>query len=171
MTPKGRSSTATPSQNISADPTPQPTAQPRLNTFITIDRDASLHVLSRHDLGFVHDDLAMTRMHPQSYTNTFVSDRMTYLFEWLYYLQRYGAQALEPSEFAQVCGPFRRYYLRQLMKWSGRLDRTAFVSQMEGLDGLGVRPRPWDYMDALLDWFIVRTGQRRVWPGFNLEWK
>lgn len=139
---------------------------------IANDLAATMNVLSHRDMGFVHADLAMTRLHVKNITSTALVLEERHTYEWLYFLEYYAPFGLGDDMAAEFSQLYRRHYLRQLLK--SRFDvkrRQLYRLHMEGLERIGMRPSAANFLDALLDWPLVRMGRRRVWPDhpFRLE--
>jgi glycosyltransferase involved in cell wall biosynthesis len=126
---------------------------------------ASLEVLARSDMGFVHADMGMTRVHEDTVSNTFVNPTQIKMAELVYLTQRFCPIAYGRREATAVMDLFRRYYLRQLLKW--RLGKRAiYEMHVQRLRELGVTPRLWQFVDAVVDWALVRLKLRPVWMGY-----
>jgi glycosyltransferase involved in cell wall biosynthesis len=135
---------------------------------IAFDTDAVMRALTRGDLGIVREDLAMRRVHGATISSQELDQNMRHACEWLYFLDRYGPYALGPEESRARLKLYRRYYLRQLLKWFVRGDRRAKL-HLDILARLAMTPRPADVIDALTDWPIARLGGGEVWRGYPFE--
>lgn len=83
----------------------------------TNDTDACLDILTRNDWGFVHEMLATTRDHPNTYTNVKVRSSQINKCEQLLLLERYAEFAFGRDDALTLTRDYRRHYLRQLMVW------------------------------------------------------
>jgi glycosyltransferase involved in cell wall biosynthesis len=136
-------------------------------TVLVSDLAASLEVMMRADMGFVHEDLAMTRLSANTITATVVEPRATRMPEWLYLVQKFAPLVYDRDEAGLIVELYRRYYLRQLIRWRLGERRWVFEEHMERLRELKLTPALAQYFDAVLDWGLVRLGLRRAWAGYN----
>ena len=133
---------------------------------LVCDLDATLRVLVRTDLGFIHSDLATTRIHATSHSENVVERYKINMCEWFYFIERYAPEAFGGLDYRGPQQLYRRYYLRQLLKWRFGANREIYERHVAKLAALDVRPPLWQFADALGDWVLVRTGLRPVWEGF-----
>jgi hypothetical protein len=106
------------------------------------DLAAALEVLTRQDLGIVHEDLAMTRLHVDNVTTVALDRERRHLYEELYFIRRYAHRALGNRASGELYLLYQRYYLRQLLKWRLGSSRKVYEMHMKGLELLGLRPGP-----------------------------
>jgi glycosyltransferase involved in cell wall biosynthesis len=130
------------------------------------DLAAALEVLTRQDLGIVHEDLAMTRLHVDNVTSVMLDRERRHLYEELYFIREYAHRVLGRQASEDLYLLYQRYYLRQLLKWRFGSSRKVYDMHMKGLELLGMRPGPGRFADAIWDWALVRLGQRKVWRGY-----
>jgi hypothetical protein len=130
------------------------------------DLAAALEVLTRQDLGIVHEDLAMTRLHVDNVTSVALDRERRHLYEELYFIRQYAHRAFGKQASDELYLLYQRYYLRQLLKWRLGSGRKVYEMHMKGLELLGLRPGHGRFADALWDWALVRLGQRKVWRGY-----
>lgn len=105
--------------------------------FVHADTDAAYWILSRSDLGFVHETLTFARrqqgarMQSATALNTFTPENIRFLL-------RYGSGVLAPSEYRQQLRLELRNYvyfhLRQLPKASRLADRRFFSVHRAEID-------------------------------------
>jgi glycosyltransferase involved in cell wall biosynthesis len=133
------------------------------------DLAASLRVLTRFDLGIVPADLAMTRLHADSVTTRVLDGEKRHFYEWLVLLQRYASEGLGERAAKAYLVSYRRRYLRQLVKWRFGGRRDLFTLHLRSLASLGMAPTFGHFVDALLDWALVRVGRREGWSGYPFD--
>jgi glycosyltransferase involved in cell wall biosynthesis len=124
------------------------------------DLSATLRVLTRCDMGMVHSDLAMTRLHANTITAQTIDREQRYLYEWLLLLDRFGSVGLGEQTAREYLVSYRRRYLRQMLKWRFAGDRDLFALHLGGLASLGMAPTVWQFADALVDWASMRLGKK-----------
>lgn len=129
------------------------------------DTDACLDVLRHGDWGFVHDVLAVTRDHPETDTNTSVKPLQLEMCEHLVLLRRFAEAGFGTKEGAREVASYRRYYFRKLVRWLLAADSARAERHIELLQNFGMKPTPLDFIDAVVDWPLVRVGVRRAWDG------
>lgn len=136
--------------------------EPFFNSSLSCDdTDAGLREALRGKFGFVHEELASFRMHPESHSEE-VHGSGRGLFEWFVLLDRYGPIVLPPEEYARDRRVHMRRYLRRALLHSVRLrSGTFYRSQVRRLEELGDTPTMRHLVDALADWAKkVVTGKR-----------
>jgi len=133
---------------------------------IAFDLAATMDVLTRYDLGLVHEDLAMTRLHKETVSSVALDRERRHLYEQLHFISQYAPYALGAQASEEMRLLYRRHYLRQLLKWRLGANHEIYETHMRGLDGLGLRPEATQFADALWDWALVRLGRRAVWQGY-----
>ena len=139
---------------------------PFFRDILANDLAAVLDVLMQHDLGFVHEDLAMTRLHDETLSSAALDRDRRHLYEWFLFLREYGPQTLGAKAAREFTLLYRRYYLRQLIKWRAKGARDVYKLQMDGLRSIDAAPRLADFADALWDWVMVCADLRHVWSGY-----
>ncbi|MFN3746758.1 MAG: glycosyltransferase family A protein [Hyphomicrobiaceae bacterium] len=147
----------------SAAPPGRPFFDEALTAF---DLDATFRALCRSDMGLVRADLAMTRLHPGTITSQVLDRERRHYYEWLYFLQRYGAVGLGQREAEAIIKRYRRQYLRLLIKWYLKGNREMPVQHLKNMAKLGIRPNHLQFADALLDWLLVKLRARTPWVGY-----
>jgi glycosyltransferase involved in cell wall biosynthesis len=130
------------------------------------DIDATLRTLLSWDMGFLQDDLAMNREHAATLTNSALRKEKRHLYEWVYFLKRYGPIALGKSRARDALQLYNRCYLRQLARWGAGENKNQYRIHMQGLARLGVAPRAWNWVDAAYDWALSRISRRPLWVGY-----
>lgn len=142
---------------------------PRLN-FGASDVFATLRVLEHSDLGILHDDLAMTRLHAGSQSFTIRAMERRHYYETLYLLRRFaplaGTAGITKEQAEQRIRLYERYYIRQLLKWRFDARRPRYELHLRALAELGIRLTPAQFADAALDFPLARLGLAPVWRGY-----
>jgi glycosyltransferase involved in cell wall biosynthesis len=133
---------------------------------VASDTQTCLDVLTRADFGFVHQDLATTRVHEASMTSALVTGTEIQFFDWLMLLKEFGPHAYPAEEFREVLRRYKRHYARRMLRW--RLaGRSATVAKHEAaLAGAGESGVFWRELDAALDWAACKLGLRAQWSGY-----
>ena len=129
------------------------------------DTDTCLHLLHSGDWGFVHEVLAMTRDHPGTDSQAVTRMRM-HQCDYLALLMRHAEFAFGPMEGRRWIRKYRRYYLRQVLRWRMGETRAIHDRHVRAIKHFGVRPIAWQFLDAIADWPLVRVGLRPVWTGY-----
>jgi glycosyltransferase involved in cell wall biosynthesis len=92
------------------------------------DTDAALRTLQRADLGFVHQVLTYTRVHPATITSATTNRLHTYIPFHIGVLIRYGAGVLSPQDYRRLLRSRLRLYwwflFKQGLKPSRRRDKA-----------------------------------------------
>lgn len=135
------------------------------------DTDATLDLLTRCDWGFVHEDLALARVHPGTVTNREVFRFNLHYFEWLQLMDSYSPSAFGAAERIQLRARFRAHYLRALVRW--RLDgrQTLYNRHMSLLKLANKAPTAQEYAFALWDWALIKAGAHPPWTGWPFDSK
>ncbi|MBY0564343.1 MAG: glycosyltransferase family 2 protein [Hyphomonadaceae bacterium] len=130
------------------------------------DVDVLFSVMTNHKVGYVREPIAFTRRHPGAISASVHHRKRLHLAEWLIFLHRYGKAGLGESAEA-LTRTFRRYYLRKLLRWALMDLKAPIVREhADMLAGAGVAPRLVDFIDAVLDWPLVKFGVRPRWTFF-----
>jgi glycosyltransferase involved in cell wall biosynthesis len=132
---------------------------------IANDTDTCLHLLHTGDWGFVHEVLAMTRDHPGAYSHAVTRMRL-HQCDYLALLMRHAEYAFGPVEGQRWIRKYRRYYLRQVLRWRMGDTRAVYDRHVRAIKHFGMRPIAWQFLDAVADWPLVRVGLRPVWTGY-----
>lgn len=132
------------------------------------DTDACLDMFRHGDWGYVHEYLATTRDHPETDSNTSVKRLRLDACEYLILLERHAAFAFGSEEGRRWIKRYRRYYLRQLLRWRIKGQRELFQRHVETLRRFGPRSLLLALADAVVDWPLARAGLRDVWRGYPL---
>lgn len=132
------------------------------------DTDMCLDLLRHGDWGFVHETLATTRDQPDSVTQTVTRPVRLDTVDYLTLLERYAQIGLGEETGRALTRKYRRYYLRQLLRWRFR-SRDIYDRHIAALEAVGPRPLRWQFADAIADWFLVRIGLREVWQGYPFQ--
>lgn len=140
--------------------------RPFFRDILATDLAAVLDDLMERDLGFVHEDLAMTRLHGETNSSVALDRDRRHLYEWVYILREYGPRALGQRAASDLSLLYQRYYLRQLLKWRVNGAYKTYALQMDGLRTISAVPQFAKFADALWDWIMVRAGLRPVWSGY-----
>ena len=133
---------------------------------VASDTQTCLDVLTRADFGFVHEDLATTRVHEASMTSALVTGTEIHFFDWLMLLKEFGPYAFPGGEFPAVLRRFRRHYARRMLRWrvAGRGEIVAkHEAALAQAGEAGSLARD---ADALLDWAACKLGLRAQWSGY-----
>jgi glycosyltransferase involved in cell wall biosynthesis len=132
---------------------------------IANDTDTCFHLLRSGDWGFVHQVLATTRNHPGTYSQAVARLRM-HQCDYLALLMRHAEFAFGPVEGRRWIRRYRRYYLRQVLRWRIGDTRAIYDRHVSAIKHFGVRSIAWQFLDAVADWPLVRVGLRPVWTGY-----
>ena len=132
-----------------------------------MDLDTVLDLIARSKFGFVHKNLAFTRVHDDSMTSQFFGpEKRTMTRYCMYLLTRFGPKAFG-SEYSERLLQFRRYYVRRIIRWfRADRDEEQFREHIAALEQGGWRFGPLLITDAVTDWVMVKLGLRRPWTGF-----
>lgn len=134
------------------------------------DTDACLDMLHHGDWGYVHETLATTRDHADTYTNTFVKGLKLDTCEYLVLLERHAEFAFGQDEGAALTRKYRRYYLRQLLRWRTEEGSAIYDKHIATMRKFGERPLFRQFLDAIMDWPLARAGLRPTWSGYPFHW-
>ena len=140
--------------------------KPFFRKMLATDLAAVLDILLQHDLGFVHEDLSMTRLHDATISSTALQRDRRHLCEWFFFLREYGPSTLGADTAHDLILLYRRYYLRQLIRWRFNGKGNLYAVQMRELRAIAETPGFLEYVDALWDWVMMRAGLRPVWSGY-----
>jgi glycosyltransferase involved in cell wall biosynthesis len=126
------------------------------------DSDACLDMFRRGDWGFVHETLATTRDHSDTDSNTRVKRLRLDACERLVLLERHAAFAFGDREGRRQVTRYRRYYMRQLVRWWLRGEREVVECHLETLRRFCPGPLTLQIADALANWPLARLGLSEV---------
>lgn len=131
------------------------------------DLDAVLHMLTRCDFGFVHENLGFTRVHANTVTSlTSATKTRAWTRDALHLMTRYGPVAFGPDYNNQLLR-FRRYYIRRIISWWKQdHGRENLGIHLEALDKVGWKLSAPLALDAVTDWACVKIGMRKTWSGY-----
>lgn len=130
-----------------------------------MDTDACLDILRRGDWGFVHEVLTTTRDHPGTHSRA-VQRLMLHTADYLILLERHAEFAFGKQRAREFTSLYRRYYLRQLLRWRVRGAKEIFDRHIALIRKFKVRPLAFDFLDAITDWPLVRLHLRGAWSGY-----
>lgn len=130
------------------------------------DTDALFDLMRHGDWGFVHEELALTRDHAGADTVTTVQRYRLDLCEHLILLERHAEFAFGPKRGREMVRSYRRFYLRQLLKWALSGQRERFDRHIASLRNLMAAGLLTSFADAVLDWPLARLGLAPVWRGY-----
>ncbi|MEL7546794.1 MAG: glycosyltransferase family 2 protein [Pseudomonadota bacterium] len=131
------------------------------------DTDAVLRTYCDWKLGFLHDILAMNRVHEDSVTSKKVAPKRLHLFDWYHFLCRYGESGLGRQEKQRMLKRFRRHYLWRLVRASMQDGNMAVYREHKTrLQKLGESPTLGDAFDVLSDRVMVAVGLRPGWRSY-----
>jgi glycosyltransferase involved in cell wall biosynthesis len=133
---------------------------------VASDTQTCLDMLTRSDFGFVHDDLAKTRMHDASMTSALVTGTEIHFFDWLMLLKQFGPHAFDEAGFPAVLRRYRRHYARRMLRWRLAGRRETLAKHDSALSGAGETASLWRDADALLDWAACKLKLRTQWSGY-----
>lgn len=136
----------------------------------TNDTETCLDLLRHGDWGFVHETLAITRDHPDTDSNTRMRRLHLDVCEYLVLLKRYAPFALGVERGEALYAKFRRYYLRQVLRWRAQGRRDIFEEHASVLRQLGAPITASAMLDALIDWPLARLQLRPTWHGYPFGW-
>lgn len=128
------------------------------------DTDACLSLLRGCDWGYVHDELAITRDHPDTVSRTQVGKWRLHASDYLKLLENHAEFAFGPEIGREWLRRYRRYYLRQMLRWWK--EREVFDKHIGALNDDASGPVLWQFLDAIADWPLARLGLRQVWTGY-----
>ncbi len=134
-------------------------------SLVALDTDACLDMLRRGDWGFVHETLATTRDHPATYSRA-IHRMMLHTVDYLILLDRYAEFAFGKERGREFARLYRRYYLRQLLRWRLHGAKEIFDRHVAVIRNFAVRPLALDLVDAIADWPLARLHLRPVWTGY-----
>lgn len=136
-------------------------------TVIAFDTDAVLRTYCSWKLGFVHEVLAMNRVHENSVTATTVEPKRLHLFDWYNCLHRYGEAGLGEQGHKRMHRRFRRHYLWRLFRAcmeDGNLD--VLREHNARLKKLDAAPTLTDALDVLSNRVLEQIGMRQRWVSY-----
>jgi glycosyltransferase involved in cell wall biosynthesis len=136
----------------------------------SFDADANLRICMTRKFGFVHEELGIWRIHPESITSAITTKTFTSETSWLILLDRYGPQILGFREYMDCRTRYRRHLLRRLLK--ARFlegNREAFTGSLHWLRARDDAAGLLDFVDALLDWGVLALTRRRRLVGMPLR--
>lgn len=133
---------------------------------VASDTQTCLKILTRGDWGFVHEDLAMTRVHQESMTSALVSGTEIHVYDWLMLLKEFGPYAFGPERANAVLDRYRRNYRRKLLRWRREGRDAVFAKHMAKLAEVGEAPSLLQNADAMIDWAGCKLGLRERWTGY-----
>lgn len=131
------------------------------------DLDAMLDILRFWKFGFIHDNLAFTRLHENSVTssNNMLNERGWH-YEGLHFLTSYGP-SIFGDNYRSLLKQFKNYYVRRILVWrkeDGGLDNTKV--HLDALRKAGWTWSPLLVAQAMLDWALIKARLRRNWTGY-----
>lgn len=130
------------------------------------DVDTVMGLIAMSKFGFVHKDLAFTRVHEQSETSRYYApETLSLTRDAAYLLTRYGPDSLG-DDFEPQLLRYRRYFVRRLLRVRGRLDDKHYGLHMAALEKAGWEWGPGLILDAMIDSALIRLGLRQTWTGF-----
>jgi glycosyltransferase involved in cell wall biosynthesis len=132
------------------------------------DTDACLDLLRHGDWAFTHEVLATTRDHEGTVSKTQVDRVKLQTAEFLALIERHAEFALGAEGGRRMVRRYRRYYLRQLLRWRLKM-RDVYERHLAALKSYGPRPLGAQIVDAIADWPLARLGLRDVWRGYPFE--
>jgi glycosyltransferase involved in cell wall biosynthesis len=132
------------------------------------DSETNLRLVMQGRYGFVHDELAIFRMHELAHTASVASIYGTHFFEWLILLDRYGPRVMSTAEYKACRKAYRRHLLRRalLSRWR-TTDRRFYEFQMKQLAQINDSPGILDFVDALADWGLLAIKGKRHQVGMS----
>ncbi len=126
------------------------------------DNDMCLRVLQEAAFAFDPEPLGFTREHAGALSRDLIATRKLHFFEWLVYLDRYGAAVYAPDRFLRLRRTYLRHYVRRMLTWP-RDVRALHLKQLRDYGcGIGKRKRA----DAMLNWFGKHLGVQEAWVGY-----
>jgi hypothetical protein len=137
-----------------------------------------MRLLLRSKYGFIHEPIGWTREHETSITSTITLPNQTFVSESLFFLARYGPLVMTEGEVRFCRRAHLRHYLRRILLWRLRDRNVHLVNRhLDFLAEYSVRPKMWDYADALVDWAWLAIRGRRdevgaakeLWPRARAE--
>lgn len=132
-----------------------------------MDLDTLIDLIGRSKFGFVHKNLAFTRIHEDSVTSKEAVLQSRALTRYcLHLLTHYGPAAFG-HQYQEQLKRFRRYYVRRILRWGREVeDATHIESHKQAIEQAGWRFGPVLMADAIVDWVLIRLGFRTAWTGF-----
>lgn len=131
-----------------------------------LDAEAALRACLHNNLAFIHEGLAIRRIHDSNAYDVHVKLGFA-LLDRLQILVRYGPIVLEQEEYRHRLVQQRRRYIRRLLRlrWFER-DKATFSNHLERLSATGHPARWFDFADAVADWaFLAMAGRRHLARG------
>jgi len=136
------------------------------NDIIENDTEVALWVLLKWKLGFVHEPLGFTRVHPDRFTATQYGQTHDNFASWLQIMTRIGPQAIPPSRFNPLLQRYRMYHLRKMLQWRLAEGNTAaFSAHAQIMRDLGYSVGAGDFAASMGDWMLKRLGVHPGWSG------
>jgi glycosyltransferase involved in cell wall biosynthesis len=131
-------------------------------TIAGFDRNANMRSCLHNKYGFVHEELALWRLHEASETATYATGTHAHVAEWLVLLDRYGPSVLGFQEYLACRRAHRRHYLRRLLliRWWEK-NNAMFERHMRGLRMRDDVATWVDFADAMADFLILVATARR----------
>lgn len=126
---------------------------------IACDTDTCLALLRTGDWGFVHETLATTREHADTYTAKIKPLGLQFC-EHLALISRHAEFAFGPRDASRLFRLYRRYYLRQLLR---NFDAERWRLNMSVLAQLDIKMTLSDIVDAIVDWPMAKLKLRPLW--------
>ena len=137
------------------------------NTVIGFDTDAVLRTYCDWKLGFVHEVLAMNRVHEDSVSSKLIEPKRLYLFDWYQFLHRYGEFGLGEQNCQNRLRKFRRHYLWRLMRVSMQnKNMTVYREHAARLKTLDAQPTLKDVADVISNRLLEQVGLRERWISY-----
>lgn len=136
------------------------------DAYVGADFESVLGILLHGKFGMVHDHLGWVRIHDASETAKTIVKKNTHFVDWLKALYRHGPEVFTPDEFRAVAKRYERHYLRKALRWRKEGGPDAAERHFKALEETRGPIRAPDYVDAMIDWAMIRAGFRRYWSGW-----
>ncbi|MGD2131294.1 MAG: glycosyltransferase family 2 protein [Maricaulaceae bacterium] len=130
------------------------------------DVERALGALIGEKYGFVHEYLAFTRVHENTHSNSIAYADSSHIREWVMMLKRYAPELFPAPRAKRLIRSQLFKYYREVLNLAAHGDTARYRAQMEHLERLGHRPRPWDFAAALAE-FVPGKALRLV----RRKWK
>jgi hypothetical protein len=130
-------------------------------------------VLSRGGrAGFVHRHVADTRRYAGSGSllDSFAPTVKAVLWEKLLFIERYGPAALSNRDYKFVHRRFRRVFYRRMLWWAATGRMGMAERDHQRVRERGLRPTPWDFVDAVAAWPAYLFAKRYSRPHVAPAW-
>ncbi len=114
------------------------------------DTDVGLALLPHGKLGFIHEPLAMTRVHDEAVTAQVSGPGQVVTAEWLDHLERHGPSFFNTQELDAIRRDYLNFYYRRLLRWrfvNGAQD--LYRKHHASLESKGLAPGIGDYARAV----------------------